>query len=131
VVVRECHLTAVGSPGSAVQVPYGLGADRHGWVPRGAIHQQAVQGGVAVASNVGADPKRGLVGRSAELGQIRLAVRQVAEGAGQAMLIIGEAGIGKTRVVIEGLDAARQLGIQVFWGAAEELERRAPLRSDR
>ena len=41
-------------------------------------------------------------------------------------MITGEAGIGKTRVVTEGLDAARQLAVQVFWGAAEELERRRP-----
>jgi DNA-binding CsgD family transcriptional regulator/tetratricopeptide (TPR) repeat protein len=92
----------------------------------GAIHQQAVQGGVAVARGVGADPKRGLVGRSAELGQIRLAVRRVAGGTGQVMLVTGEAGIGKTRVVAEGLDDARRLGVQVFRGAAEELERRRP-----
>jgi DNA-binding CsgD family transcriptional regulator len=92
----------------------------------GATHQQAVQGGVAVAGNVGADPRRGVVGRSAELGQIRLAVRQVAGGTGQAMLVTGEAGIGKTRVVAEGLDDARELGVQVFRGAAEELERRRP-----
>jgi predicted ATPase len=92
----------------------------------GAIHQQAVQGGVAVAGNVGADPKRGLVGRSAELGQIRLAVRQATGGTGQAMLVTGEAGIGKTRVVAEGLDDASRLGVQVFRGAAEELERRRP-----
>jgi predicted ATPase len=73
-----------------------------------------------------ADPKRGLVGRSAELGQIRLAVRQVAGGIGQAMLVTGEAGIGKTRLVAEGLDDARRWGVQVFRGAAEELERRRP-----
>ena len=79
-----------------------------------------------VAGNVGADFKRGLVGRSAELDQLRLAVRQVADGTGQAILITGEAGIGKTRVVTEGLDAARRLGVQVFWGAAEELEQRRP-----
>jgi DNA-binding CsgD family transcriptional regulator len=79
-----------------------------------------------VAGYVGADPKRGLVGRSAELDQLRLAVRQVADGTGQAILITGEAGIGKTRVVTEGLDAARRSGMQVFWGAAEELERRRP-----
>ena len=79
-----------------------------------------------MASNVGADPKLGLVGRSAELDQLRLAVRQVADGTGQAILITGEAGIGKTRVVTEGLDAARQLAVQVFWGTAEELERRRP-----
>jgi predicted ATPase len=91
-----------------------------------AIHPRAVQGGVAVAGNGGADLKRGLVGRSAELGQIRLAVRQVAGGIGQAIFVTGEAGIGKTRVVVEGLDAARRLGVQVFRGAAEELERRRP-----
>jgi hypothetical protein len=92
----------------------------------GAIHQQAVQGGVAVAGGVGADPKRGLVGRSAELGQIRLAVRQATGGSGQAILVTGEAGIGKTRVVAEGLDDASRSGVQVFRGAAEELERRRP-----
>jgi predicted ATPase len=79
-----------------------------------------------VVSNVGADPKRGLVGRSVELDQVRLAVRQVADGTSQAILITGEAGIGKTRVVAEGLDAAHRSGVQVFWGAAEELERRRP-----
>jgi predicted ATPase len=92
----------------------------------GAIHQQAVQGGVAVARGVGADPKGGLVGRSAELDQLRLAVRQVTDGTGQAMLVTGEAGIGKTRVVTEGLDTARRLGVQVLRGAAEELEWRRP-----
>jgi predicted ATPase len=79
-----------------------------------------------VAGNVGADPQHGLVGRSAELDQIRLAVRQVAGGTGQAILVTGEAGIGKTRVVAEGLDGARRLGVQAFRGAAEELERRRP-----
>jgi DNA-binding CsgD family transcriptional regulator len=92
----------------------------------GAIHQQVVQGGVAVAGGVGADPRRGLVGRSIELGQLRLAVRQVAGGAGQAMLITGEAGIGKTCLVAEGLAAAVDAGFQVFQGAADELEQRRP-----
>jgi predicted ATPase len=94
--------------------------------PMGATHQEAVQGGVAVASKVGTDPERGLVGRSAELGQLRSAVRQVVDGIGQAVLVTGEAGIGKTRLVAEGLDGAGRLGVQVFRGAAEELERRRP-----
>jgi hypothetical protein len=48
---------------------------RSSWVgPMAAIHQ-AVQGGVAVAGGVGADPRRGLVGRSIEADQLRLAVR--------------------------------------------------------
>lgn len=79
-----------------------------------------------MARNVGADPKGGLVGRSAELDQIRSAVRQVAGGIGQALLVTGEAGIGKTRIVVEGLDDGVDLGVRVFQGAAEELERRRP-----
>jgi DNA-binding CsgD family transcriptional regulator len=92
----------------------------------GAIHRPTVQGGVAVAGYVGADRRSGLVGRSIELDQLRLAVRQVAGGAGQVMLVIGEAGIGKTRLVTEGLDAAVDAGFQAFRGAADELEQRRP-----
>ena len=79
-----------------------------------------------MAGNVGAGPKGGLVGRSAELDQLRSAVRQVAGGIGQALLVTGEAGIGKTRVVVEALDVGVDLGVRVFRGAAEELERRRP-----
>jgi DNA-binding CsgD family transcriptional regulator/tetratricopeptide (TPR) repeat protein len=79
-----------------------------------------------VAGSVGADPRGGLVGRSAELDQIRSAVRQVAGGIGQALLVTGEAGIGKTRVVVEALDDGVDLGVRVFRGAAEELERGRP-----
>jgi predicted ATPase/DNA-binding CsgD family transcriptional regulator len=93
----------------------------------GAIDQQAGQGGVAVARGVGADPRRGLVGRSIELDQLRLAVRQVAGGASRVMLVTGEAGIGKTRLVTEGLDAAVDAGFQAFRGAADELEQRRPI----
>jgi predicted ATP-dependent serine protease len=67
-----------------------------------------------VAGSVGADPRGGLVGRSAELDQIRSAVRQVAGGIGQALLVTGEAGIGKTRVVVEALDDGVDLGVRVF-----------------
>jgi AAA ATPase domain len=72
-----------------------------------------------VAGNVGAGPKGGLVGRSAELDQIGSAVRQVAGGVGQALLVTGEAGIGKTRVVVEGLDVGVELGVRVFRAGSE------------
>jgi hypothetical protein len=92
----------------------------------GAIHLRAVQGGVAVAGNAGAGTEGGPFGRSTELDQIRSVVRRVAGGAGQAVLVTGEAGIGKTRVVAAGLGDAVGLGVRVFQGAAEELERRRP-----
>jgi predicted ATPase len=41
-------------------------------------------------------------------------------------VVVGEAGIGKTRVVVEGLAGADGLGVRVFDGAADELEQRRP-----
>jgi DNA-binding CsgD family transcriptional regulator len=79
-----------------------------------------------VAGNLGADPRSGLVGRSSELDQIRLSLWRVAGGIGEAMLVTGEAGIGKTRVVAEGAAAAVAGGFRLFQGAADELEQRRP-----
>ena len=52
----------------------------------GAIRWRAVQGGIAVAGSIGAEAEGGLVGRASELDQIRLALRRVAGGIGEAML---------------------------------------------
>ncbi len=79
-----------------------------------------------MARNVGAGPEGGLLGRSTELERLRSAVQQARRGAGQMLVVTGEAGIGKTRLMAEGLDAASRLGVQVFRGAALELERRWP-----
>jgi predicted ATPase len=79
-----------------------------------------------VASNVGAGQKGGLLGRSTELERLRSAVQHAARGAGQMIVVTGEAGIGKTRLMVEGLRAASRVGVQVFQGAALELERRWP-----
>jgi hypothetical protein len=79
-----------------------------------------------VTGTVDFDPEGGLAGRSAEVGQLRSAVRQVAGGTGGALVVVGEAGIGKTRVIAEGLIDADGLGVRVFEGAADELEQRRP-----
>ena len=71
-------------------------------------------------------PEGGLAGRSAEVDQLRSAVRQVARGTGRTLVVVGEAGIGKTRVVAEGLADADGLGVRIFEGAADELEQRRP-----
>jgi predicted ATPase len=81
---------------------------------------------VAVARPVDIHPEGRLVGRSAEVGRLRSAVRQVAGGSGRALVVAGEAGIGKTRVVAEVLADADGLGVRVFQGAADELEQRRP-----
>jgi predicted ATPase len=81
---------------------------------------------VTVARPVDIDPGGGLAGRSAEVDQLRSAVRRVAGGTGGALVVVGEAGIGKTRVVAAGLADADELGVRVFEGAADELEQRRP-----
>jgi class 3 adenylate cyclase len=42
-----------------------------------------------------------IVGRSAEVGRLRDAVRELAAGRGQVLLLVGDAGIGKTRLLEE------------------------------
>jgi DNA-binding CsgD family transcriptional regulator len=79
-----------------------------------------------VAGTVDTHSQGGLAGRSAELGRLGSAVRRVAGGTGGALVVVGEAGIGKTRVVAEGLVDADGLGVRVFEGAADELEQRRP-----
>ena len=73
---------------------------------------------------VGTHPR--LVGRPAELLAGRAALDRVADGVGQAMVFEGEAGIGKTRLVDELLEEAASRGLQVFRGAAHELEQSLP-----
>jgi predicted ATPase len=84
------------------------------------------RGGVAVAGTVGTHPEGSLAGRSVEVDQLRSAVRQVADGTGGTLVVLGEAGIGKTSVVVAGLADADELGVWVFEGAADELEQRRP-----
>ena len=54
------------------------------------------------------------------------ALDRVASGNLAILLIEGEAGIGKTRLLKEGLADAAARGVQVVAGAAEELERSRP-----
>jgi DNA-binding CsgD family transcriptional regulator len=67
----------------------------------------------------------GLLGRTAELhvldGLIAQSVRH-----GQAVLVEGEPGIGKTRLLQATLERAAGAGLQVFSAAAEELDSRRP-----
>lgn len=66
------------------------------------------------------------VGRDDELAQLRSLIADAARGNGGICLIEGEPGIGKTRFVAEAFDHAQRLGVEVFAGAAEELDRRRP-----
>ena len=59
-----------------------------------------------------------LVGRERELDILRGALDRLLGGDGSFVLITGEAGIGKTRVVDEAIARARTRGATVAWGGA-------------
>lgn len=70
-----------------------------------------------------------LVGRQAELSRLAAALDGVERGQSQVLLIEGEAGIGKSRLV-EALTAmARQRGLTWLTGAGRSIEQQAPYRA--
>lgn len=78
----------------------------------------------AVDAAVGATG-RGTVGRADELAALQLLVSSLAAGAGGAVALEGEAGIGKTHLVREVVGMARSAGVHIIEVAADEVVRRA------
>ena len=69
-----------------------------------------------------------LAGRADELALLDGYLRDLARGGGNAVLIEGEPGIGKTTLVAHRpLPACRPGSCQVFWGAGDELGQELPL----
>ncbi|MFT4435091.1 AAA family ATPase [Caballeronia sp. 15715] len=62
------------------------------------------------------------VGREPEFDQLSDALDQVIAGTGDAILICGEAGLGKTRLIADVAAHARERGVLVVWGAGFPLE---------
>ena len=71
-------------------------------------------------------PAAGIYGRQAEVSELSQALGRAASGRLAVVLIDGEAGIGKTRLLDEAVMNARRRGMQVASGRAEELERTRP-----
>jgi DNA-binding NarL/FixJ family response regulator/tetratricopeptide (TPR) repeat protein len=61
------------------------------------------------------------VGRTAELGKLRHALEAAQAGSGAAVLVAGEAGIGKTRLASELARRAREAGFQTLLGRSIDL----------
>jgi ATP/maltotriose-dependent transcriptional regulator MalT len=68
----------------------------------------------------------GLVGRQAELGVIDRELDHLKDGSAEVMEIVGEAGIGKTRLLAEVLKLAEQRDYLVLVGHGSEFERDLP-----
>ena len=71
-------------------------------------------------------PAPGLRGRETESAVLDDALDRVASGRAAVVLVDGEAGIGKTRLLGDALDRARGRGMRVEAGRAGELERARP-----
>ena len=103
------------------------------------LHHDIVNGRVAAATDTGRGPARPaardtkltgrgttLVGRDAEVNAIDEHLDAAFRGRGGVVLVAGEAGIGKSRLVAEVSDRMRQRGGAVLGGAAYEQEGRLP-----
>jgi tetratricopeptide (TPR) repeat protein len=66
-------------------------------------------------------PACALVGRDSEMAVLARLMTEVVAGRGNAILIEGEPGIGKSTLVRAALAEAAEAGCEVFWGAGDEL----------
>jgi len=67
-----------------------------------------------------------LIGRDAQVASLRQLLGRARDGNGRVALIVGEAGVGKTRLLRELIDEARRAGFFVLQGACFEAERSIP-----
>src|SRR5215475_3635264 len=75
---------------------------------------------------VSPDARDLFVGREAELGRLVRALDRAVGGEGRLVLLVGEPGIGKTRVARELAVRAGALGVAVRWGRCQETEGAPP-----
>jgi len=66
------------------------------------------------------------VGRQRELAQLTVALDEAASGRGRLVMLVGEPGIGKTRLVHELARIAEDRGAQIFWGSCYEQQGAPP-----
>ena len=67
-----------------------------------------------------------LIGREPQLAGLRRVLTRAREGNGGVALIVGEAGVGKSRLLRAMTDEARESGFFVLSGACFEAERSIP-----
>ncbi len=109
--VAEPGSIAVG-PGTASRL-----AERFVLEPIGDVSVKGREGPVAASRLVGPRPaaeppsRTRLVGRDQEVERLRSAVDDLRAGRGQVLMLIGDAGLGKTRMLSE----LRTLGLEVTW----------------
>ena len=76
--------------------------------------------------NVGVPSRDRLIGRAAELVSLEQSLEALGDGGSGAVVLVGEPGIGKTRLLGELAARAERCGYLVLSGSASELERDLP-----
>ncbi len=66
------------------------------------------------------------VGRDREMGELNKALEEALAGQGRLVMLVGEPGIGKTRLAQELASRAESRGVRVFWGRCYEDEGAPP-----
>ena len=74
-----------------------------------------------LAGMAGGFTSQQVIGRAAELGRLEAALEQAGQGRPQLVLVAGDAGVGKTRLLLEFAGRARQRGARVLVGGCVEL----------
>ncbi|MEE8370113.1 MAG: protein kinase, partial [Dehalococcoidia bacterium] len=96
------------------------------------LHEQIEQGEAVASIEPAAVPPIGrvawgaFVGRGREMEQLKERLADAFSGLGSVVMVVGEAGIGKTRLLQEFATYAKLRGAEVLWGAAYEGEASLP-----
>jgi DNA-binding SARP family transcriptional activator len=100
---------------STVELYRDIEADR---IPRRIPTPELHNGRVEPGQRTSSQPHVPLVGRDAVLRRLAEELGRAGEGKGRMILVSGEAGVGKTRLVAELAAEARRRGAAVLWGGS-------------
>ena len=75
----------------------------------------------------GYTPSEGFIGRQKELTELKSALEDTLSGQGRLVMLVGEPGIGKTRIAQELAAYAETLGTKYCGGAATKKKERLPI----
>ncbi|HUW12110.1 MAG TPA: AAA family ATPase, partial [Anaerolineae bacterium] len=92
-------------------------------IPKGAAVQRALTAGQNPLDSI---VHGTLVGREAEMAFLGARCEEARTGHGGLVIVSGEAGVGKTRLLEELADQLRWRGVRVLWGRCYEFERLMP-----